>query len=214
MELRGVRFARAARWAYGFQLSALPWSYEAFYDGLSRSQRFADLARASVGAFFGRRLGKAVASNDPDLVISTYPFRLRRSGLAQGKKGLFDPDGHVLPGFSRPSVVGLPRHRPPFCYVRHGRCRCPAARFRPDDAVGRATGAAGLRRHEPGRSAPAPRAAPGRLHRPDDGRRLGPGRHRPGSGSLGEAGAGGARHRCVREKRQPGGRVAFVGRSP
>jgi UDP-N-acetylglucosamine:LPS N-acetylglucosamine transferase len=74
MELRGVRFARAARWAYGFQLSALPWSYEMFYDRLSRSQRFADLARASVGAFFGRRLGKAVASNDPDLVISTYPF--------------------------------------------------------------------------------------------------------------------------------------------
>ncbi len=74
MELRGVRFARAARWSYGFQLSALPWSYAMFYDWLSRSQRFADIARASVGAFFGRRLGKAVAGSDPDLVISTYPF--------------------------------------------------------------------------------------------------------------------------------------------
>jgi hypothetical protein len=87
MELRGVRFARAARWAYGFQLSALPWSYEAFYDGLSRSQRFADLARASVGAFFGRRLGKAVASNDPDLVISTYPFGSAALDWLRAKRG-------------------------------------------------------------------------------------------------------------------------------
>jgi hypothetical protein len=36
MELHGVRFARVARWAYGFQLKAAPWSYEMFYDQLSR----------------------------------------------------------------------------------------------------------------------------------------------------------------------------------
>ncbi len=103
MELRGVRFARAARWAYGFQLSALPWSYEAFYDGLSRSQRFADLARASVGAFFGRRLGKAVASNDPDLVISTYPFGSAALDWLRAKRGYstltvtYCPAFHVHP---------------------------------------------------------------------------------------------------------------------
>ncbi|HTV11070.1 MAG TPA: glycosyltransferase [Acidimicrobiales bacterium] len=74
MELRGVRFAKAARWAYGFQLSVLPWSYAIFYAWLSRSRRFAALARRGVGAFFGRRLAKAMDGHEPDLVISTYPF--------------------------------------------------------------------------------------------------------------------------------------------
>ncbi len=74
MELRGVRFARAARWAYGFQLSVLPWSYKIFYDRLSRSDRFAQFTKTVVGAFFGRRLAKALDGRHPDLVISTYPF--------------------------------------------------------------------------------------------------------------------------------------------
>jgi UDP-N-acetylglucosamine:LPS N-acetylglucosamine transferase len=74
MELHGVRFARVARWAYGFQLKAAPWSYEMFYDQLSRSDRFAGGAKSVVGAFFGRRLAKAIDGRQPDLVISTYPF--------------------------------------------------------------------------------------------------------------------------------------------
>jgi diacylglycerol O-acyltransferase / wax synthase len=74
MELRGQRFARAARWAYGFQLSVLPWSYEMFYDRLSRSDRFARAAKSTLGVFFGRRLAKVLDGRDPDLVISTYPF--------------------------------------------------------------------------------------------------------------------------------------------
>jgi diacylglycerol O-acyltransferase / wax synthase len=74
MELRGLRFAKAARWAYGFQLSVLPWSYEIFYDRLSRSDRFANTAKSVVGAFFGHRLARALDGKDPDLIISTYPF--------------------------------------------------------------------------------------------------------------------------------------------
>jgi UDP-N-acetylglucosamine:LPS N-acetylglucosamine transferase len=74
MELRGVRFARAARWAYGFQLSALPWTYSIFYAWLSRSERFARASRRWVGDFFGPRLAKVLKGRDPDLVISTYPF--------------------------------------------------------------------------------------------------------------------------------------------
>ncbi|MGP8205356.1 MAG: MGDG synthase family glycosyltransferase [Acidimicrobiales bacterium] len=103
MELRGVRFARAARWAYGFQLSVLPWSYEIFYDRLSRSQRFAGAARSCVGAFFGRRLAKAVAGSDPDLVISTYPFGSAALDWMREKRGYstvtvtYCPAFHVHP---------------------------------------------------------------------------------------------------------------------
>jgi diacylglycerol O-acyltransferase len=103
MELRGVRFARAARWAYGFQLSALPWSYEIFYDWLSRSKRFASVARASVGAFFGRRLAKVVAGKDPDIVISTYPFGSAALDWLRAKRGYstvtvtYCPAFHVHP---------------------------------------------------------------------------------------------------------------------
>jgi UDP-N-acetylglucosamine:LPS N-acetylglucosamine transferase len=74
MELRGERFAKAARWAYGFQLSVLPWSYEIFYDRLSVSDRFARTAKSALGVFFGRRLAKVLDGRNPDLVISTYPF--------------------------------------------------------------------------------------------------------------------------------------------
>jgi len=79
MELRGRRFARAARWAYSFQLSVLPWTYDVFYHWLSRSERFAGAARVAVGRFFGRRLARALSAKalegiEPDLIISTYPF--------------------------------------------------------------------------------------------------------------------------------------------
>jgi UDP-N-acetylglucosamine:LPS N-acetylglucosamine transferase len=74
IELRGLRFARAARWAYGFQLSAVPWSYEVFYDWLSRYERFAEASKVVVGRFFGRRLANALEGKNPDLIISTYPF--------------------------------------------------------------------------------------------------------------------------------------------
>ena len=59
MELRGVRFARAARWAYGFQLSALPWSYAMFYDWLSRSAT----VRRHCPGFGGRLLRSPVGQS-------------------------------------------------------------------------------------------------------------------------------------------------------
>ncbi|MGC8627965.1 MAG: MGDG synthase family glycosyltransferase [Acidimicrobiales bacterium] len=79
MELRGTRFARAARWAYSYQLSVLPWTYDVFYHWLSRSERFAEGAKVVVGSFFGRRLArtlaaKALEGKEPDIIISTYPF--------------------------------------------------------------------------------------------------------------------------------------------
>ena len=184
MELRGVRFARAARWAYGFQLSVLPWSYEIFYDRLSRSQRFAGAARSCVGAFFGRRLAKAVAGSDPDLVISTYPFGSAALDWMREKRGystvtvtycpafhvhplwayggidlhfvMYDTaaDDALLPGFEQTMRLGAPP-------VRRG--------------FGR------LRREEARR---APRAPARGLRGLDDGRRLGPGRYRPGVEAL------------------------------
>jgi diacylglycerol O-acyltransferase len=74
MELRGPRFAKVAQWAYAFQLSVMPRTYAISYDWLSRSARSAAAVRASAGAFFGRRLHKAIVGHQPDLVISTYPF--------------------------------------------------------------------------------------------------------------------------------------------
>jgi diacylglycerol O-acyltransferase / wax synthase len=110
MELRGVRFAKAARWAYGFQLSALPWSYEIFYDRLSRSDGFASFAKSAVGAFFGRRLAKALDGNDPDLVISTYPFGSAALEWLRRHKGFstlvvtYVPAFHVHPLWAYPGI--------------------------------------------------------------------------------------------------------------
>ena len=110
MELRGLRFAKAARWAYGFQLSALPWSYEIFYDRLSRSDRFASTAKSAVGAFFGRRLAKALDGKDPDLVISTYPFGSAALEWLRRHKGFstvvvtYVPAFHVHPLWAYPGV--------------------------------------------------------------------------------------------------------------
>jgi diacylglycerol O-acyltransferase / wax synthase len=110
MELRGVRFAKAARWAYGFQLSVLPWSYEIFYDRLSRSDRFAGFAKRRLGAFFGRRLAKALDGRNPDLVISTYPFGsaalqwLRDHRASSTLMVTYVPAFHVHPLWAYPGV--------------------------------------------------------------------------------------------------------------
>jgi diacylglycerol O-acyltransferase len=74
LELRGLPFARAASWGYGFQMRSVPLSYEVFYDWLCNYDRFADASKAVIGSFFGRRLEGFVADRRPDLVISTYPF--------------------------------------------------------------------------------------------------------------------------------------------
>lgn len=138
IELRGVRFAQGARWAYGFQLKVLPWSYEVFYSWLSRSDRLARAARAGVGSFFGRHLAKVLEKASPDLVISTYPFGSAALDWLRAKRGLstvsvtYCPAFHVhplwaydgidlhfvmydsaaehalLPGFERSMRVGAP----------------------------------------------------------------------------------------------------------
>jgi UDP-N-acetylglucosamine:LPS N-acetylglucosamine transferase len=103
MELRGPRFARVARWSYGFQLNVWPWSYEAFYSVLSRSQGFADRSRSVVGAFFGPRFEKSMRGLRPDIVISTYPFGSGALDWLRRKRGLdaltvtYIPAFHVHP---------------------------------------------------------------------------------------------------------------------
>jgi UDP-N-acetylglucosamine:LPS N-acetylglucosamine transferase len=103
MELRGRRFARLARWSYGFQLNVWPWSYEALYTVLSRSQRMADMSRAVVRAFFGPRIAKAIEKSSPDVVISTYPFGsaaldwLGRKGRMKALAVTYIPAFHVHP---------------------------------------------------------------------------------------------------------------------
>lgn len=103
MEVRGPRFARLARWSYGFQLNVWPWSYEVFYSTLSRSQGFADFSRAVVRLVFGRRLEKAMRGMEPDVVISTYPFGsggldwMRRKGRLQALTLTYIPAFHVHP---------------------------------------------------------------------------------------------------------------------
>ncbi len=110
MELHGVRFARAARWAYGFQLKAAPWSYEMFYDRLSRSERLADKAKSAIGAFFGRRLAKVISGRQPDLVISTYPFGSAALDWMREKRGFstlivtYCPAFHVHPLWVYPGI--------------------------------------------------------------------------------------------------------------
>lgn len=99
IELRGVKFAQAARWAYGFQLSVLPWTYAMFYAWLSRSERFAAGARSWVGKFFGRRLAKVLYARDPDLVISTYPFGSAALDWLRKTKGFSTPAVTYIPAF-------------------------------------------------------------------------------------------------------------------
>jgi len=99
MELRGPRFARAAQWAYGFQLARLPWSYAMSYAWLSRSPRRARSARASAGRFFGRRLGQELEQRRPDLVISTYPFGSAALSWLRTTKGDTTPSVTYIPAF-------------------------------------------------------------------------------------------------------------------
>ncbi|HET9058982.1 MAG TPA: glycosyltransferase [Acidimicrobiales bacterium] len=113
MELRGARFARAARWAYGFQLSALPWSYEIFYGWLSKSDGFARVARRWVGDFFGPRLQRVIARHSPDLVISTYPFGSAALDWMRRTQGYRAPSVTYIPAFHvHPLWVyeGIDRH--------------------------------------------------------------------------------------------------------
>jgi UDP-N-acetylglucosamine:LPS N-acetylglucosamine transferase len=110
MELRGVKFARAARWAYGFQLSALPWSYKIFYDWLSRYDRFAGSSKRAIGAFFGRHLARRLEGKDFDLIISTYPFGSAALDWLRSHKGLatltvtYIPAFHVHPLWVYPGI--------------------------------------------------------------------------------------------------------------
>jgi UDP-N-acetylglucosamine:LPS N-acetylglucosamine transferase len=99
MELRGARFARAARWSYEYQLRVLPWSYDVFYAWLSRSARFSRAARVSVGAFFGRRLARALEARKPDLVISTYPFGSAALDWLRKNRGLSTVSVTYIPAF-------------------------------------------------------------------------------------------------------------------
>ena len=99
MELRGTAFARAARWAYEFQLSALPWSYSAFYAWLSRSPGFAGAARKVIGSFFGHHLSRALEAKAPDVVISTYPFGSAALDWLRAKKGMTTLTVTYIPAF-------------------------------------------------------------------------------------------------------------------
>jgi diacylglycerol O-acyltransferase len=110
MELRGATFARAARWAYEFQLSAMPWTYAAFYAWLSRSAGFAGAARKVIGSFFGRHLSRALEARAPDVVISTYPFGSAALDWLRANKGMttlmvtYIPAFHVHPLWAYPGV--------------------------------------------------------------------------------------------------------------
>lgn len=144
LELRGLPFARAASWGYGFQMRSVPLTYEVFYDWLCRYDRFADLSKAVIGSFFGRRLEGFIAERRPDLVISTYPFAsaaldwLRRHRDLDVPTVTYIPALHVHPlwayagidqtyvmydtaqvhartaGFEERMLIGAPPVQPPF----------------------------------------------------------------------------------------------------
>lgn len=103
MEVRGRTFARLARWSYSFQLNVWPWSYEASYAVLSRSQGVANVSRAVSEAFFGPRLEKVMKTISPDVVISTYPFGsaalswLRKKRRLEALTVTYIPAFHVHP---------------------------------------------------------------------------------------------------------------------
>ena len=99
MELRGARFASAVRWAYGFQLSVIPWSYAAFYDLLSRSDGFATAMKRILGPFFGHHLSSVLEAKRPDLVISTYPFASAALDWLRAKRAMATPTVTYIPAF-------------------------------------------------------------------------------------------------------------------
>lgn len=110
VELGGDRFARLTRWAYSFQLSRLPWTYQVFYDALGKSDRVANVVKRVVGRFFGRRLAPVLAGRRDDLIISTYPFGsaalawLRQQGGLSAPVVTYIPAFHVHPVWAYPEI--------------------------------------------------------------------------------------------------------------
>jgi diacylglycerol O-acyltransferase len=99
LELWGRPFARAASWGYGFQMRAIPATYEVFYDWLCHSDRFAAVTKAAIGRFFGRRLEHFLAARDDDLVISTYPFGAAALDWLRAHRGHLVPTVTYIPAF-------------------------------------------------------------------------------------------------------------------
>jgi diacylglycerol O-acyltransferase / wax synthase len=110
IELRGACFARAVRWAYGFQLSTVPWTYALIYEWLSRSDALAAAMKKVIGPFFGRHLSKVLEAKQPDLVVSTYPFGSAALDWLRAKRGMgtltvtYIPAFHVHPLWVYPTI--------------------------------------------------------------------------------------------------------------
>jgi UDP-N-acetylglucosamine:LPS N-acetylglucosamine transferase len=98
-KVAGERLAQGARWAYGYQLTKLPWTYQVFYDALSRHDGLARGLKAVLGGFFGRRLSSAVLSRDVDLIISTYPFGSAALEWMITERNLTTPTATYIPAF-------------------------------------------------------------------------------------------------------------------
>jgi diacylglycerol O-acyltransferase / wax synthase len=99
LALWGQPFARAASRGYELQMRVLPFTYEVFYDGLCRSDRFATLAKAAIGRFFGRRLQRFLEARDDDLIISTYPFGSAALDWLRTHQGHTVPTVTYVPAF-------------------------------------------------------------------------------------------------------------------
>jgi UDP-N-acetylglucosamine:LPS N-acetylglucosamine transferase len=99
LELWGKPFARAASWGYEVQMRLLPLSYELFYDGICRSDRFATLSKWAIGRFFGKRLQHFLAARKDDLVISTYPFGSAALHWLRANRGYEVPTATYIPAF-------------------------------------------------------------------------------------------------------------------
>lgn len=110
LALWGRPFARAASRGYELQMRAVPLTYEVFYDWLCHSDRFAALAKAAIGRFFGRRLQRFLEARDDDLVISTYPFGSAALDWLRTHEGhtvptvTYVPSFHVHPVWAYPGI--------------------------------------------------------------------------------------------------------------
>lgn len=99
LELWGRQFARAASWGYGFQMRAVPVTYEVFYQWLCRSDRFAAMSKDAIGRFFGRRLQSFLAERNDDLIISTYPFGSAALHWLRTRQAYTVPSVTYIPAF-------------------------------------------------------------------------------------------------------------------
>lgn len=99
LALWGRPFARAASRGYELQMRALPFTYEVFYDALCRCDRFAAIAKAAIGRFFGRRLQRFLETRDDDLIISTYPFGSAALDWLRAHQGHAVPTVTYVPAF-------------------------------------------------------------------------------------------------------------------